>query len=80
MRFAMIGLLAGLVLPSVAAAAVPYDNYPVCLHVYGPVASDRCNFMSIAQCRPLAQGLSAACLTNPWYQPPPGPPAPRRRR
>jgi hypothetical protein len=79
MRFAAAVLLINLVQPSAAGAQVPYDNFPVCLHVYGPVSGDNCSFMSIEQCRPLAQGISAMCLTNPWYKPPPGPSGTRRR-
>jgi hypothetical protein len=72
MRVSSLVVLAVLALPS-AAAAQPYDNYPVCLRVYGPVRFDDCRYVSIEQCRPAASGIAAQCLTNPWYQPPAGP-------
>ncbi len=49
---------------SSAQAAV---DYPVCLHVYGPVTYDECAYTSIEQCRPVASGLPAQCLMNPFY-------------
>ncbi|NEW87182.1 MULTISPECIES: DUF3551 domain-containing protein [Rhodopseudomonas] len=70
MRIAAMGLLAGLMLPAAAAAQAPYDNYPVCLRVYGPVRYDECRYVSIEQCRPSASGIAGQCVVNPWYQPP----------
>lgn len=49
--------------------AQTYDpDYPVCMHVYGPVGGYfSCRYASIAQCAPLAQGRSAECVVNPYY-------------
>jgi hypothetical protein len=85
MRVSSIVLLAALALPlalpsPAAAQAPPYDNYPVCLRVYGPVRYDECRYVSIAQCRPAASGIAAECVTNPWYQPPAGPARRHRAR
>lgn len=80
MRIGAMVLLAGLALPGAATAQAPYDNYPVCLRVYGPVRYDECRYSSIEQCRPAASGIAAQCLTNPWYQPPAGPASRRARR
>ncbi|MFC0243169.1 DUF3551 domain-containing protein [Rhodopseudomonas telluris] len=76
MRLHSVILAAGLGLPvawSSAAVAQPYDNYPVCLRVYGPVRFDECRYVSIDQCRPSATGIAGQCITNPWYQPPSAP-------
>ena len=54
-------------------AAVPvqgqtYDpNYPVCMQTYGPFSGIDCSYTSMANCRLLAQGRSAQCLTNPYF-------------
>lgn len=82
MRIRSIILLGALALPFAlpfTAAAQPYDNYPVCLRVYGPVRFDECRYVSIEQCRPAAMGIAGQCVTNPWYQPPSAP-ARRARR
>ena len=42
------------------------SNYPVCLHVYGPVTYYECNFISIGQCNVSAAGRAAQCVTNPY--------------
>jgi hypothetical protein len=42
------------------------SNYPVCLHVYGPVTYYECNFTSIGQCNVSAAGRAAQCVTNPY--------------
>jgi hypothetical protein len=48
--------------------AQTYDpDYPVCLHVYGPMNYYSCHYTSIPQCAPLAQGRSAECVVNPYY-------------
>ena len=49
--------------------AQTYDpDYPVCMHVYGPVGGYySCHYTSITQCAPLAQGRSAECVVNPYY-------------
>jgi hypothetical protein len=69
---------------SVAAGvrAQTYDpDYPVCMHVYGPVGGYySCRYTSIAQCAPLAQGRSAECVVNPYYAGGPHKEPPRRPR
>jgi len=84
MRVSSLVLLAAtafpLALPAAAAVQAPYDNYPVCLEVYGPVRFVQCRYVSIEQCRPAAQGIAGQCITNPWYQPPAGPAQRRRAR
>jgi len=45
-----------------------YDpRYPVCMQTFGPQSSINCSYMSMANCRMLAQGRSAQCLTNPYF-------------
>ena len=44
-------------------------QYPVCLHVYGPVTYDDCSYVSLAQCAPSAVGRSAQCMANPFHVP-----------
>ncbi len=49
------------------AAAQTYDpNYPVCLHVYGPIAYYECRYTSLAQCNAAASGRAAQCGLNPY--------------
>jgi hypothetical protein len=62
--------------------AQTYDpDYPVCMHVYGPVGGYfSCRYTSIAQCTPLAQGRSAECVVNPYYAGEPHKEPPRRPR
>ena len=64
-------VLAILVLSAVAASepagAQTYaPNYPVCLHVYGPVTYYECGYTSIAQCNATASGRAAQCVLNPY--------------
>jgi hypothetical protein len=67
MRFAILAVLA------IVAAAQPvraqtYDpNYPVCLHVYGPLTYYECIYTSIPQCAMSASGRSAQCVVNPYF-------------
>ncbi|MFZ5736829.1 MAG: DUF3551 domain-containing protein [Pseudomonadota bacterium] len=79
MRIGAMVLMASLALPA-AATAQPYDNYPVCLRIYGPVRYDECRYVSIEQCRPAASGIAGQCVVNPWYQAPAGPNARRAHR
>ncbi|WP_080507780.1 DUF3551 domain-containing protein [Rhodopseudomonas palustris] len=78
----LAALASPLALPSAAVAQTqaPYDNYPVCLRIYGPVRFDQCRYVSIEQCQPAAQGIAGQCVTNPWYQPPAGPARRQRTR
>lgn len=70
MRMAMLTFLAlGAIAASSGRANAEVD-YPVCLHVYGPVTYDECRYTSIAQCAPLAAGRSAQCMVNPFYRGP----------
>src|SRR5260221_476791 len=55
-----------------ALAAVPQTysgNYPVCLQLYlrDGARSIDCRYSSIEQCQATASGLSAMCVTNPYY-------------
>jgi hypothetical protein len=63
--------LAALAIAAVSVAAPAQaqtygSNYPVCLHVYGPVTYYECNFISIGQCNVSAAGRAAQCVTNPY--------------
>ncbi|WP_448043692.1 DUF3551 domain-containing protein [Bradyrhizobium liaoningense] len=50
------------------AHAQTYDpSYPVCMQIYGPVGYFDCRYGSLAQCRYLAVGRSAACVVNPYF-------------
>lgn len=55
-------------------------NYPVCLHVYGPVTYYDCGYTSIAQCNASASGRSAQCELNPYAAQAAIPPASKRAR
>ncbi len=45
-----------------------YDrNYPVCLHVYGPIGYFDCGYTSLPQCAVSASGRSAVCEINPYF-------------
>jgi uncharacterized protein DUF3551 len=48
--------------------AQTYDpRYPVCMQTYGPFGGINCSYTSMANCRLLARGRSAQCLTNPYF-------------
>lgn len=50
-----------------SARAQTYDpNFPVCLHVYGPVTYYECHFVTMAQCAASASGRAAQCELNPY--------------
>jgi len=68
-----------LALSSPVRAQTYAPNYPVCLHVYGPVTYYECNYTSIEQCNLSASGRSAQCVINPYYASASYPPAPRHR-
>ncbi|MBU6462859.1 MAG: DUF3551 domain-containing protein [Bradyrhizobium sp.] len=66
--FAILALATVLAVPAVRAQR--YDpNYPVCMHVFGPLEGERmdCIFTSIPQCQATASGLPAMCLINPYF-------------
>ena len=50
------------------ARAQTYDpNFPVCLHVYGPVTYYECRYSSLGQCAGSASGRAAQCEVNPYF-------------
>jgi len=70
MRIPAVTIIAlGTLLAMAPASAQTYGNtdYPVCLQVFGRFSRYDCNYTSIEQCRPSAAGLSAQCITNPYY-------------
>jgi hypothetical protein len=66
MRALPLILLAMLAVPA-SAQAQPYDNYPVCLKVYGPATYSECRYTSMTQCNAVASGRAAQCLVNPYF-------------
>jgi hypothetical protein len=81
-RISMLMLCAiGMLSVAGAARGQTYDpDYPVCMHVYGPVGGYySCHYTSIPQCAPLAQGRSAECVVNPYYVGPHKEPARQHR-
>jgi Protein of unknown function (DUF3551) len=49
-------------------AAQTYDpDYPVCLHVWGPVNYYECRYTSLPQCNASASGRAAQCAINPYF-------------
>ena len=42
-----------------AAAQTYAPNYPVCLHVYGPITYYECRYTSLPQCNASASGRAA---------------------
>jgi len=68
MRVAALAILAiGMVFASAPARAQTYSpDYPVCLHVYGPVTYYECRYTSIPQCNQSASGRAAQCVLNPY--------------
>jgi hypothetical protein len=81
MRIPALAILAiGAVTAS--AQAQTYDpNYPVCLHVSGPVSYFECSYTSLAQCAATASGRPAQCGLNPYFaNAHEAPPTPRHRR
>lgn len=49
-----------------AAAQTYGSDYPVCLHVYGPLSYYECRYTSLAQCTLSASGRAAQCINNPY--------------
>ena len=67
MRMALAVLAIGAAALAAPAQAQTYgSNYPVCLHVYGPVTYYECSYRSLAQCNASAAGRAAQCVTNPY--------------
>ena len=50
-----------------AAAQTYAPDYPVCLHVYGPITYYECGYTSLAQCNLSASGRPAQCVINPYF-------------
>src|SRR5712691_3379882 len=66
---ALVNLATVTGLTSSPALAQTYgSNYPVCLQYYRWGGSDiNCAYTSLAQCAMTASGLSAQCITNPYF-------------
>lgn len=65
--FALAVLAAGTLLAAQPARAQTYaPDFPVCLHVYGPVTYYECRYTSLAQCNLTASGRAAQCVPNPY--------------
>ncbi len=58
--------IATLAVAGPAAAQTYAPGYPVCLHVYGPVAYYDCRYTSLPQCNASASGRPAQCVLNPY--------------
>jgi hypothetical protein len=50
-----------------ARAQTYAPDYPVCLHVYGPINYYECRYTSLPQCNATASGRSAQCVVNPYF-------------
>jgi hypothetical protein len=55
-------------------------DYPVCLHVYGPLNYYECLYTSLPQCNASASGRSAQCVVNPYFANAYEPQGPRYKR
>jgi Protein of unknown function (DUF3551) len=82
MRILALAVLAiGTVSVAGPAAAQTYDpDYPVCLHVYGPITYYDCRYTSLPQCAASASGRAAQCVINPYFANAEKPMGPRHRR
>lgn len=69
MRILALAMLAiGTISAAAPASAQTYDpNYPVCLHVYGPLNYYECGYTSLPQCNLSASGRPAQCVINPYF-------------
>jgi len=70
MRVMVCFVVAAAMIPAAAepAQGQTYDpRYPVCMQTYGPQSSINCSYTSMTDCRMLARGRSAQCLTNPYF-------------
>jgi len=69
MRIPTLAILAiGMVFASAPARAQTYNpDYPVCLHVYGPITYYECSYTSLSQCNASASGRSAQCVVSPYF-------------
>jgi hypothetical protein len=58
----------GTVAVTTSVSAQTYSpDYPVCLHVYGRSSYIECGYSSMPQCQATAQGRSAQCELNPYF-------------
>jgi Protein of unknown function (DUF3551) len=69
MRILVLAILAiGAASVAAPAQAQTYDpNYPVCLHVWGPITYYECRYSSLPQCNASASGRAAQCIVNPYF-------------
>ena len=69
MRMPVLAMITvGAMSATAPARAQTYDpDYPVCLHVYGPLNYNECRFTSLPQCAASASGRSAQCIVNPYF-------------
>jgi hypothetical protein len=69
MRIFSLAIFAiGMMSATAPAAAQTYGpDYPVCLHVYGPITYYECRYTSIPQCNASASGRAAQCVINPYF-------------
>jgi uncharacterized protein DUF3551 len=80
-RLALAIVVIGTISATAPARAQTYSpNYPVCLHVYGPVTYYECGYSSLAQCAMSASGRTAPCEPNPYVANASEPLGPARRR
>ena len=64
---ALAALAIGAAAVSAPAQAQTYStDYPVCLHVYGPINYYECRYTSLPQCNQSASGRAAQCVINPY--------------
>jgi hypothetical protein len=81
MRVVALTMLAiGTVSMAAPAAARPYDDYPVCLRVFGAPTYTECNYVTLAQCKASASGRGAECFVNPYFASAEAPVGPRHHR
>jgi Protein of unknown function (DUF3551) len=58
----------GMVVAAAASSAQSYDpSYPVCRRVNSDAGSIDCYYTSMAQCREAIRGMSAECVSNPFF-------------
>jgi hypothetical protein len=73
MRILALAILATIaVLTAAPARAQTYGgNAPICLHqwYWGGGDTFYCEYSSMPQCQATASGLSAQCVTNPYFVP-----------
>jgi hypothetical protein len=81
MRILALAMLAiGTVLMAAPAAAQPYDNYPICLRVFGDPTYTECRYATLGQCKASASGRGAECFINPYFASAEAPVGPRHHR